>query len=271
MKAIGVRGNNMKKQIARHLETKWLGKYIIFEEVMDSTNVQAKTIGEENVVENAVVVAGRQTAGRGRRGRNWMSPEGNCYFSVLLKPDIHPEYVSRLTLVTALALAEAITEVAKLEVQIKWPNDIVVNGKKLCGILTEGSVGEDGLKYVVIGVGVNVNQESFDDAIENMATSILVETGRNTDCAYLIGAFLNAFEKYFEQFAMTEDLSSLQKRYNTLLVNRNREVRILGEVEWNGVALGINEGGELLVCDSSGTVKKVFAGEVSVRGLYGYV
>lgn len=261
----------MKERIKECLQTKWLGKNIIYEERIDSTNLLAKKIGEENVMSGTVVVAEQQTAGRGRRGRAWVSPEGNCYFSVLLRPQIHVEHASRLTLVAALALAEAIMGVSSIQVQIKWPNDIVVNGRKLCGILTESSLDGNGLKYVVIGVGINVNQQEFDIAISDIATSIFAENGQLTDCACLIAAFLNCFECYFEQFVMTEDLLGLQERYNELLVNCNREVRILDVEEWSGVALGINEKGELLVRNHMGEVKTVLAGEISVRGIYGYV
>lgn len=261
----------MREQIKECLQTKWLGKNIIYEEIIDSTNQYAKKLGEENVINGTVVVAGQQTAGRGRRGRDWVSPKGNCYLSMLLRPPIHAEHASRLTLVAALALAESITEVSGLKVQIKWPNDIVINGKKLCGILTESSFDGNDLKYVVIGIGINVNQDVFDTAIQEMATSIFVEKGQFIDCACLIGAFLNKFERWFEQFAITEDLSSLQERYNELLVNCNREVRVLDETEWIGIALGINETGELLVRNNIGDVRSVFAGEISVRGIYGYV
>ena len=131
----------MIEQIKKYTKTKWLGTNIIYEELMDSTNTRAKMIGGENVMKQAVVVTKRQTAGRGRRGRNWISPEGNCYFSILIKPDIQVENAPVITLVAALALTQAIKNVTELDTQIKWPNDVVVNGKKLCGILTESSVG----------------------------------------------------------------------------------------------------------------------------------
>lgn len=264
-------GKRMEHEMRQYLKTEWLGKHIIYEEIMDSTNLYAKRVGENQKIDEAVVVAGQQTAGRGRRGRDWLSPKGNCYFSVLLKPDILAECASRLTLVAALALAETIDRISDLQVQIKWPNDIVVNGKKLCGILTESNIDVDGLKYVVIGVGVNANQMEFDTEIESTATSILIQTGQKVDCGYLIATFLNLFEKMFETFVQTQDLSLLLERYNALLVNCNKEVRILGGDEWTGVALGINESGELLVRDMDGNVNVVFAGEVSVRGIYGYV
>lgn len=261
----------MVEQIKQYTNTKWLGANIVYEECMDSTNTRAKLIGGGNVMENAVVVAKNQTAGRGRRGRNWISPEGNCYFSVMMKPDIQAENVSTITLVAALALTQTIEKVTGIKAQIKWPNDVVVDGKKVSGILTESSIGVDGLKYVVIGVGVNVNQKQFDTEIESMATSISLQTGNEVECAHVIGEFLNCFEELLEVFLKTEDMTVLIDRYNSLLVNRNQEVRIIDQGEWVGTALGINGKGQLLVSDIDGNVETVISGEVSVRGLYGYV
>lgn len=261
----------MIKQLNQYLKTSWLGKNIIYEEIMESTNKYAKKLGEENVTNGTVVVTKKQTAGRGRRGRDWISPEGNCYFSLLLKPSIQTENASRLTLVSALALAEAIKNVAGLETQIKWPNDVVVDGKKLCGILTESSIDVNGLKYVVIGIGINVNQKKFDPEIDSMATSISLQLGQDVECAHMIAEFLNCFEMYFSIFIQTEDLSMLLSQYNALLVNKNKEVRIVDQSERVGVAIGINDVGELLVRNNAGVVESVNAGEVSVRGLYGYV
>lgn len=261
----------MIKQLNQYLKTSWLGKNIIYVEIMESTNKYAKKLGEENVMNGTVVVTKKQTAGRGRRGRNWISPEGNCYFSLLLKPSIQTEHASRLTLVSALALAKAIKNVAGLETQIKWPNDVVVDGKKLCGILTESSIDVDDLKYVVIGIGINVNQKKFDPEIDSMATSISLQLGQDVECAHMIAEFLNCFEMYFSIFIQTEDLSMLLSQYNALLVNKNKEVRIVDQSERVGVAIGINDVGELLVRNNAGVVESVNAGEVSVRGLYGYV
>ena len=261
----------MVEHIKQYTKTKWLGVNIVYEECVDSTNTRAKKIGSENVMKEAVVVAKNQTAGRGRRGRNWISPEGNCYFSIMINPNIQVENASTITLVAALALTQTIENVTGLKAQIKWPNDVVVDGKKVSGILTESSVGVDGLKYVVVGVGVNANQKQFDVEIESMATSITLQTGREVDCAQVIGEFLNCFEKLFEVFLETEDMTALIDRYNSLLVNLNREVRVIDQGERVGTALGINEKGQLLVRYMDGNVESVISGEVSVRGLYGYV
>ncbi len=266
------------EDIKKHLQTKWLGKTIVYETAMSSTNTVAKEYGKKNVMERqeksihgTLFYTLKQTAGKGRRGRNWISPEGNCYFSVLLEPEIQAIHISRVTLVMAMAVAQAIQNVTGVETQIKWPNDIVVKGKKICGILTEGSSGSDGLEYVIVGVGINANQQLFTEEIRDMATSIRKETGEVVNREQLLAQCLNVFEGLYEQFAKTEDFSALQRDYNGRLVNYNREVRILDEEEWTGVALGIDETGALQVRTAEGEMRTILSGEVSVRGLYGYV
>lgn len=256
-----------------YLHTKWLGKQIYFKKEMDSTNIQAKRLGEDNAEHGTVVVTEHQTAGRGRRGKNWVSPVGvNCYFSILLRPDVVVDRASIITLVSALALAKTIRQVTDLDTMIKWPNDVIANGKKLCGILTESSTDLEYINYVVVGIGINMNQSDFPKEICDMASSVFLETGAQVNRAELLGAFLNAFERYYEIFLETEDLSRLVDEYNFLLVNRGKEVRI---VEKNKerilTAVGIDKKGRLLVKDAAGKQETIISGEVSVRGLYGYV
>ena len=259
-------------QIREHLHAKWIGNTIIYEEKMDSTNIRAKRLGEQNAENGTVVVTQYQTAGRGRRGNTWISPVGNCYFSLLLRPEILAERASMLTLVTALALAKTIRQVTDLETMIKWPNDIVVNGKKLCGILTESSTDLENIHYVVVGIGINCNQTEFSKEIAEMATSIRLETGIEVNRSKLLGTFLSMFETYYETFLETEDLSKMLEDYNNLLVNRGREVKIIEkEKERILTAVGIDENGGLLVEDKQGKQETIISGEVSVRGLYGYV
>ncbi len=261
----------MVDRIKQYLHTRSIGTTVIYEEEVESTNLLAKTLADENVMNGAVVIAKRQTSGRGRLGRTWYSPEGNAYFSVILKPDVCVEYVSRITLVAALALAESLERVTDLPIRIKWPNDIVVSNRKLCGILTESKVERNGLKYVIIGVGINANQEEFDASICDMATSLLNEMGADVDVARLIAEFLNDFEVRYEQFLQTQDLSLLKQAYNESLVHFNQTVRVIGQDEMIGVSKGIEESGALLLQRDDGVLERIIAGELSVRGLYGYV
>ncbi len=251
----------------------WAGQKIIYEEQIDSTNEAAKRAGDAGEVHGTVFRADRQTAGKGRRGRSWHSEEeNNLYFTILLRPELSPEKTSMLTLVMAYAVAKAIQECTGLEAMIKWPNDMVVNGKKVCGILSEMKLERMTVDYCVIGVGINVGQKDFSEDIRETATSLSVESGQEMDCAVLLQAVLDCFEQAYESFMRVGSLASLQKEYNTLLINRDRQVRVLDpKGEYEGIAKGITETGELMVETAEGVCQRVYAGEVSVRGLYGYV
>ena len=253
--------------------TRWAGQEIVCFTETDSTNVRARKLGENGAAHGTIVVAEQQTAGRGRRGRGWESPAGSSiYMSLLLRPEFLPNKAPMLTIVMAYSVATALREQTGLDFRIKWPNDIVLNGKKVVGILTEMSTEIEYINHVVIGVGINVNTEAFPEEICATATSIRRESGKTWRRAELIAAILRQFEVQYERFVKEEDLAYLREAYDAILVNCNREVRILGEKDgYRAVALGIDDQGELLVRKEDGTVTSVYAGEVSVRGIYGYV
>ena len=252
--------------------TTWAGQEIYYYDVTDSTNIRAKELAEEGHPSGTLVVADRQEAGRGRRGRSWDSPSGTGIFmTLLLKPEMNPNHASMLTLVAAMAVARAISKCAGTEALIKWPNDIVIGGKKICGILTEMSAQFDFINHIVIGIGINVHNEHFPEEIAETAGSIFLQTGKRIRRAELIEQILEQFEHYYAIFMETEDLSGLVKEYNSILVNMNKSVRVLDPKEpFEGKAMGITKKGELIV-DTWESRKMVSSGEVSVRGLYGYV
>ena len=252
--------------------TEWAGQEIFYYDVTDSTNIRAKELAEAGHPSGTLVVADRQEAGRGRRGRSWDSPAGTGIFmTLLLKPEINPNNASMLTLVAAMAVARAMEPITGMQAQIKWPNDIVLGGKKVCGILTEMSAQFDYINHIVIGIGINVHNQSFPEAIASTAGSIFTETGKHIRRAELIEGILEQFEHYYDIFLQTEDLSGIIKEYDEILANRNREVRVLDPREpFEGKAMGITKKGELIV-DTWESRKLVSSGEVSVRGLYGYV
>lgn len=259
-------------RLREYLHTHWLANTIVYAKEMDSTNIQAKKLGENDAADGTLVVTEKQTAGRGRRGKSWVSPTGNCYFSVLLRPEIPADRASMITLLAAMGLAKAIKRVSQLNTMIKWPNDVIANGKKLCGILTESSTDLEYINYAVVGIGINTNQTEFPEEIRDTASSIRLETGGKINRAELLGAFLDEFERYYETFLKTEDLSSLSKEYNSLLVNRGKEVKIIEQDRERVLnAIGIDDRGGLIVEDSHGNQEIIISGEVSVRGLYGYV
>ncbi len=253
-------------------KTSWVGKEIIYYDVTDSTNIQAKRLAEDGGVHGTLVVAGRQETGKGRRGRTWESPKNSGIFmTLLLRPAVRPEDASMLTLVAAISVAKAIRSGLELPAEIKWPNDIVLNGKKICGILTEMSTEIEFINYVVIGIGINVANQEFPEEIAAMATSIALESGKQIYRAELIEAVWEQFEIYYDKFCRTGDLSEIREEYNRCLVNLDRQVRILDPQEpYEGIAKGITLRGELMV-ETEDEMKLVTSGEVSVRGIYGYV
>lgn len=260
------------KRLKSICRTKWVGAEIFCYPVLDSTNTKAKQLAEEGYPTGTLVIAEKQDAGRGRRGKNWVSVEGaGIFMTLLLKPEINPNNASMLTLVAALAVSGAITKCTGRSAGIKWPNDIVMQGKKVCGILTEMSAQVDYINHVVVGIGINVHNESFPEEISHMATSLYLATGMHFDRAALIEETLEQFEKYYEVFLQTEDLSGLVKEYNSNLVNMRQHVRVLDLKDpFEGRAMGITSRGELIV-DTWESRRLVSAGEVSVRGIYGYV
>lgn len=262
-----------KSEIESRLDGGWIGKQVYFAEEVDSTNTWGKRLAEEGAPHGTLVVADEQTQGRGRRGRSWQSPKGtNISMTLILRPDLEPARASMLTIVMGLSVAQGLKELLKLPVQIKWPNDAVLNGHKLCGILTEMSAQIDYINYVVVGTGINVNLPEVPEELKDIATSLLIETGRRVNRAEVIGAVLRAFARNYESFLVAGDLTGLLNAYNEILANRDRQVRVLDPKEpYEGVALGINARGELLVRKADGSISEVYAGEVSVRGLYSYI
>lgn len=262
-----------QSELESRLKDCWVGRRVCYVEEVDSTNTLAKRLAEEGAPHGTLVTADEQTQGRGRRGRVWKTPKGtNVSMTILLRPDLEPERASMLTIVMGLSVAEGLKQLTGLSVGIKWPNDAVLNGKKMCGILTEMSAQIDYVNYVVTGTGINVNLASVPEGLEDIATSLLIETGHTFRRSEVIEAVAKRFAENYEIFMETKDLSGLQEAYNKILANRNREVKVLDQAApYEGVALGIDSRGELLVRCGDGTVSKVYAGEVSVRGLYGYV
>ena len=260
-------------EIKSLMHTEWVAKEVLYFDTIDSTNTKAQELAEKGYPSGTLVVADKQESGKGRRGRSWVSPSGTGIFmTLMIKPDINPNNASMLTLVAALAVAKAITSVTGEEAMIKWPNDIVVNGKKVCGILTEMNAQFDYINHIVVGIGINVHNESFPEEISQMASSLMIEAGgKRFHRAQIIAETMSYFEQYYDTFLKTQDLSALVREYDELLVNRNKSVRVLDPKEpFDGKAMGITPKGELIV-DTWESRKLVSSGEVSVRGIYGYV
>ena len=266
-----------KEELDSLMDTQWAGRNIVYYDSVDSTNLRIKQMGDEGAPEGTLAVADKQTAGRGRRGRSWDSPSGSSiYMSLLLRPKIEPDQAPMLTLVMALSVAEGIMDCGDScgnpDVKIKWPNDIVYQGKKLCGILTEMSADMDQIHYVIVGIGINVQMTDFPKEIQNTATSLKLVTGKTLLRNELLAKVLEEFEVLYEQFVSAESLKNLKAEYESRLANKDNRVNVLAPSgAWQGICLGIKEDGALLVQREDGKVEEVIAGEVSVRGIYGYV
>ena len=242
---------------------------------VDSTNEEAKRAAAGGAGEGLVIIGEEQTAGRGRRGRDWASPAGeSVYMTLLLRPPLPADRTSMLTLVMGFSAARAAREVCGREIGIKWPNDIVIDGRKICGILTEARVesGSSRADYVAVGIGINVNNSAFPAELSDRAVSLRQAAGRTFSRAAVTAAVLRHFHANYGVFLKTGDLSGLIGDYEALLVNRGKMIRVEDPSDpHTGTALGIDASGALLVRRDDGGTERVTSGEVSVRGIYGYV
>ena len=262
------------REVSKKIQEGKIGGRLEYSEEIDSTNIQAKRlVASKDVLHGTVILANKQIAGKGRRGRSWESPlDSGIFMSILFRPQIEPEKLSMLTLVAALAAAKAVREETNCACQIKWPNDLVMNGKKICGILTEMGTEGKTVQYAVVGIGINVTQQSFGEELEQKATSIYLETGKVIKRSNLIQKIWMFMEEYYHIWEQCGDLGALKQEYVEQLVNLGRVVKVLDPAgEYTGTACGITDTGELLVKTEEGAIREVLSGEVSVRGVYGYV
>ena len=251
------------------LQTAWAGCEVVHYPSIGSTNREARMLASEGAKHGTLVLADAQTAGRGRRGRGWISPAGEGIFmSLILRPQAHPSQVARLSLLTALAVANAIAQVTALDARIKWPNDIVIQGRKVCGLLLEMDADESAVHSIVAGVGINVHQRVFDEEIAHTAASLDLLGGRAYSRAEIVRAFLAQFER-----AMAMDDEAMMRDYRARSATLGQRVQVIALCgTYTGTAEGVTDSGSLLVrADEDGALREVLAADVSVRGIMGYV
>lgn len=261
------------EEIVTSLKTKFLGQNIIHFDSINSTNDKAKKIAHsEN--DGTIIISEEQTMGKGRLGRSWFSNKfKGIYMSIILKPDINTMDVPKITQVAAAAVANALIN-NNIEAYIKWPNDIIVNNKKVCGILTEMSGEINKVNYVVVGIGINVNSEKEDipkDLLEK-ATSLKIEEKKDFKRNILVADILNNFEKLYTELIEYNNIDTSIEicKKNSILIGK--EVKIINRNrEKFGKAVGLNSNGELLVQFENGEIKPLISGEISVRGMNGYI
>ncbi len=253
-------------EIQESLKTRVFGKRDIhyFDEI-DSTHTRAKYLAEQGAPEGTLVVAENQTQGRGRRGRQWHSAPGEgIYVSLILRPSIPLTGAPRITLMTAVAAAEAIRSRVDLDIRIKWPNDILVHNKKMVGILTEISTDMDAINYILVGLGLNINSriEAFPPALREIATSIRAEIGRSVSRVAIFRAFLEYFEKSYDRFKRN-DFHHILRQWKTLSHALGQEVMVdvLGQRHY-GKILDVDEDGVLILKDENGAIQRIISGDV---------
>ena len=256
--------------------TKLVGRKLVCFESVDSTNAYLKRVASQGVVDGTVAVADEQTGGRGRRGRSFQSPAGKgIYLSVLLRPPVEPNHLLPITGFVAVAMCNAVERVTGVRPQIKWANDLVLNRRKLCGILTELSMeGESGaLQYVTIGIGLNVShtREDFAGELENIATSLELETGEKISRAALAAAMIEELDALY-QALLRHKMQPYLETYRRDCLTIGKQVQLLWEdVHEKVLATGVDADLGLEVLRQNGAKDVIRTGEVSVRGLYGYV
>lgn len=259
-----------EENITNLLDTDFIGKKIISFDSIDSTNTYAKSIGNESE-DGTVIISEEQTNGRGRVGRLWHSKKyEGIWMSIILKPDINPIEAPFITLIVGASVVRALNKLG-IESYIKWPNDLIINGKKICGILTELSAEVDKVNYVVAGIGINVKSMEFDDEISNVATSIYKE-GYKVTRVDIVKNILEEFESLYKDYIYNG------KKESTLSICRDKSAvigkkvyAIKGNDKDYVECLDINEEGNLLVKCENGEIREIISGEISIRGKHGYV
>lgn len=261
------------EEVSSTLNTNFIGKQILHFDSITSTNDKAKKIAsKEN--DGTVIISEEQTGGRGRLGRPWTSPKyKGVWMSIILKPEIDTMDVPKITQIAAASVVTTLLDM-NIKAYIKWPNDIIINDKKVCGILTEMSGEINKVNYVVVGIGLNVNSsiEDFDKELLSKATSLKIEENREFKRNILVANILNNFEKLYEELIEYNNIDTSIKicKKNSILIGR--EIKIINRNrESFGKAIDLNSNGELLIQTKDGEIKPLISGEISVRGLNGYI
>lgn len=252
-------------EIRLGLKTEFIGQTIHYEESVDSTQIIAKRMAMEGAAEGTVVIAEEQLKGRGRLNRHWHSPSSSgVWMSIILRPNIPIQKAPQLTLLTAVAIVQGIIEATSLSSQIKWPNDILMSGKKVTGILTELVAESDRINSVIIGIGINVNQEKedFPEELQEIATSLSLEAGKKFDRAVLIRSIFQKLEQLYKLYLTDgfQPVKHLWEKYS-VTIGRMVTAKTLTENIY-GKALGITDDGVLLIEDEQRIIHQIFSGDI---------
>ncbi|MFC7783568.1 biotin--[acetyl-CoA-carboxylase] ligase [Rossellomorea sp. GCM10028870] len=257
-----------ESKIRLGLQTKTLGRVIHYEESVQSTQRIAHVLAGDGAAEGTLVIADEQTAGRGRLMREWHSSKGTgIWMSLILKPLLPPQKAPQFTLITAVAVVQAIEEATDLHPQIKWPNDILIDGKKVTGILTELQAESDKINSIIIGIGMNVNhtKEHFPDELQTIATSLAIEQGDTLSRSEIVQKVLERIEALYSIY-MKEGFTPIKLLWESYAISIGKKIRartINGTIE--GRALGITDEGVLKIEDTTGTVHQIYSADIEVN------
>jgi BirA family biotin operon repressor/biotin-[acetyl-CoA-carboxylase] ligase len=267
-------------EVAYRLGTAVIGRKVLYFDFLDSTSNYAKKLALEGCEDGTAVLAGRQTAGRGRIGKGWDSQQNKgLYLSVVLKPEIPPEKIQLLTLAASVAVVDAIHKACGVDTGIKWPNDVILDGKKVCGILTEMNCETDRVNFAVIGIGINLSQTAgdFPEDLRSRAVSLMAHLqdrgvpGRVPGRLDLARAVLSELDRGYA--LLNADCGSrIVEMWRQRSLTIGREVRVYGkDTQYTGTAVDVTDDGRLVVSCADGAVREVMSGEVSVRGIMDYI
>lgn len=254
--------------IASNLSGERIGRHLDAFKTTASTNADAFRLAEEGAIEGTVIIAETQTGGKGRRGRVWTSPAGvNLYCSVILRPPIMPHEAPQLTFLSAVATARAIEQITNLIPEIKWPNDILISGKKVAGLLNEMSAETDGVNFVILGIGINLNMtpSQFPGDLRNPATSLFIESGMRVDRSHFAAAMLNELDRLYDDF-LKNGFTPVRKEWQQRC-NANGHLVVvsdLGAEYARGVFIGIDLDGSMLLKSDDGGIQRIAGGDVRI-------
>jgi len=259
-------------KVKEKLRTKTLGRAMLYFRELTSTNDIAKELALRGFREGTAIVAETQTTGKGRFKRQWKSPERGLWFSIILKPKVQPKHAPKLTLLASVAVAKTVNELYGLETEIKWPNDVLVNKKKVCGILTESQIKGETLDFAVLGIGVNADfdVEALPTPLRETATTLREELGKEIERETLLRELLGEIESYYEVFQKAE-FDSILKDWRRLAGFLGRYVKIENEAEAiEGWAIDVDNDGALIVRLRDKTLRRVTSGDLveAARGNY---
>lgn len=253
-------------EIKAGLETEFIGNDIVFKRSLNSTQELAHRLATDGAKEGTVVVADEQTGGKGRLGRTWFSPIGSgIWMSLIVRPEIPPQQAPQLTLLTAVAVVRGIKEATNIDCEIKWPNDILYEGKKLVGILTEMQAEPDQVHSIIIGVGVNVNQAAFPNELDSLATSLRIITGKEIKRSIVIQKIFEHFEKLYVEY-LNSGFLMIKKMWEVYTVTLGKRISartVSKTIE--GYAKGINDEGVLLLEDDNGEINYIYSADIEIK------